>query len=139
MIIAPIIIKTQKDIIQLLKASGLQQGEGAEYSSSNTYFWNIVVKGTEASKASKYLVWNIVSAEPSMHADNIVLARQSLVEILLYSRTPIHNKEVSEIITSINNTMINNLWTFEMVSPPAYDVDNQMYIYSFDATHEYYD
>ena len=135
------ITASHEEINEIFASAGLKDGE-TNFSKANpkdTFHWYLQVKSKEGSEASKYIVWELLVNEPIVVSDDKILSRKLTYELHFYSRLPIINHEVSDVLEKVNQAFVNKGWSFEMEVAPDYDPELKMYDYAFDVEKVYHD
>jgi hypothetical protein len=121
-----------EDIIKLLEASGLIDGEKKSTSSSAIRFWDTELKSKEASDQQTYVVWSLVSTNRKNIADDKSRARNAFATIDIFSRRPITAKPIQNLITALDNAAEGLGWRFEYNGPVGYSKETTIYSIEFD-------
>lgn len=118
----------QKIIKDLLVAAGFKDGRGISQSevknATEPIFWYINVPTKEASDKETYIVYSITGTRPHEYGDGKIMTRKASVQFRVMTR----NRDIRKTLHKLENKMISNLWTFELLNS---DFDNGLQMTSF--------
>ena len=130
---ASTMIQSQNEIIEILEAAGLIDGEKAttQQLRTNILFWDSVLKTKTSSDTQAYVVWSLVSTDKKSNADDKAYERDALATIDIFTRRRPATTTIQNLISAIETQALDKDWSFEFDGPIEYEMATAIYHISF--------
>jgi len=113
--------KAYESIVDVLTEAGLVHGITLTpeqiVTTSDIIFWETFQKEDKAVRKNSYVIFDIDTLNPFEFADGLVVGRKVVATVSIYSQS----RNLSALMTLINQAFINNKWTFEQKSAKSFD------------------
>lgn len=127
-----------EEIPKILNIAKLIEGESLDTDQvkkcNDTLFWHKHLPNEAAAEKPTFITWNLISTDAIGRADNNVAARIIYVAIDLFTKKPERDAKITRLLSSIEEAMVDEGWSFEQVAAATYDNETQLTNISYSAT-----